>query len=135
MVDAPYEQQEQFGREADDALGLQDLRKIGEVRGEEQRDLQQCGKGERPVRCGGTHGAEDACGHDCGGCAEGKAEGAQQHIGGEDRVARLYEDGEPEDDVGQCAEGSRCDGERRDGVGDVEPRGVTMPVRGDGPRT
>ena len=134
MIDAPHERQECGGREVDDALGLQQLRQIGEMRGEQQHDEQQHGRGERPAHGGGAHRAEDAGRDDRGGGAEREAERAEQHIGGEDRIARLDENRKTQDHVRQRTEGGGGDGQRGDEIGRIQQGTMIMPCRGDASR-
>ena len=131
MVDAPHEREEGGGREADDAFGLEDLRKVGEMLCEQQRDQQQHRRRERPADGGGTHRAEDKRGDDCDGRAQSEAERAQQHVGSEDGIARLDEDRQSQNHVGQRTKGGGRDRKRRNEIRDVEQRAVVVPVGGD----
>ena len=130
VVDRPCEGHE--GRVAHrEAVRLQNLHDTGQVLDEENHHHREDRGGERGAHCGGAQRAEDG-GHDNRhGQAQREAERAQQHVGGEDRIAGLHPDGQLQNNVRQCVEQGERDVDGGDGVRDVHDGLVPLPIGGD----
>ena len=74
-----------------DALGLQNLRKISEMRNKQQRNQQQHGRSERPTNRSGTHRTENQRRNNRSDRTQYETKRTKQHIRSEDRISRLHE--------------------------------------------
>ena len=98
---------------------------------EQQRDQQQHRRRERPAD-GGWNGTvrKISAADDCDGRAQSEAERAHSKSS-EDGIARLDEDRQSQNHVGQRTKGGGLDRKRRNEIRDVEQRAVVVPVGGD----
>ena len=134
MIDAPHQRQERFRREMNDALGLQNLRKISEMRDKQQRNQQQHGRGERPTNRSGTHRTENQRCNNRSGRTQYETKRTKQHIRSEDRISWLHENRQTQNNIRQRTEGGGGNRKSANKIRNIEQRAMIMPIRSDATR-
>ena len=131
MINAPHQRQERFRREMNNALGLQNLRKISEMRNKQQRNQQQHSRSERPTNRSGTHRTENQRRNNRSDHTQRETKRTKEHIRSENRISRLHENRKSQNNIRQCTEGGGGDCKRANKIRNIKQRAMIMPIRSD----